>query len=184
MDRPENSRKPPGEQGGSPEVASVPLEPVSLLRQDSRGTRPARIIWLDDEERLLFHVSRLFACCLKDYNLVPCLNGDEALREIDRHPPDLLLTDYRHPGARLEQILLRLEKSPARFPILLSSASVGPETERGLRSSCTFTIEFLPKPFDCDHLLATIIKHLNASNPLPGLTLDASSLRGLNSGNT
>src|ERR1035438_9527359 len=105
-------------QGGE---LSVPLEPISLSRRDAHGVRPARIIWLDNEEALIRCASRLLSEYLKDYRLIPCVNGDDALREIDRQPPDLLVTDYHHPGARLTEMLLRLEERPARFPVLLVS---------------------------------------------------------------
>lgn len=166
MDQLATSRRPAGEQGASAKVAPQSLELVSLRRRVANGTLPARIIWLDDEESYLKRVPCLFADWFKDYSFVPCLNGDEALREVEQRPPDLLLTDYRHIGVSLERMLLRLEASPVRFPILLASASVQPETLSRLRSSCTFTIEFLCKPFDCEDLFATMIKCLNSSNGL------------------
>ena len=184
MDRSENSRRPTGEQGVSPKGASLPLESVSLLRQDAHGTRPARIIWLDDEERVVKECSYVFALRLINYTLISCRNGDEALREIMHQPPDLLITDYHHPGASLEAMLLHLSERPARFPILVVSACEKPEDLKRQFSSFTFTIELLSKPFDWGDFYAAVLKHLNASNPLPGLTLDGSSLRGLNFGNT
>lgn len=167
MDRPETSRNPTSEQGVSPKDASLAETPISLLRQDAHGTRPARIIWLDDDDNIVEMLSYVFAWHLKDYNLVPCLNGDEALREIDRHPPDLLLTDYLHPGASLEAILHHLSARPARFPILLMSGCEKPEDLKRQFSSFTFTIELLSKPFVFRDLIAGIIRHLNSPNALP-----------------
>ena len=167
MDRPETSRNPTSEQSVLPKDASLAETPISLLRRDAKGTRPARIIWLDDDENIVEVLSYVFAEHLKDYNLVPCLNGDEALREIDRHPPDLLLTDYLHPGASLEAILHHLSARPARFPILLMSGCEKPEDLKRQFSSFTFTIELLSKPFVFWDLIAGIIRHLNSPNALP-----------------
>ena len=186
MDRPEASRKPPGEPGVSPKDAFQPQEPVSVLRREANGTRPARIIWLDDDESIAEMFSIVFGLFLKDYIVVHCVNGDEALLEIDRHPPDLLLTDYLHPGASFEAMLLHLSARPARFPILVVSGREKPEDLKRQFSSSVFTIELISKPCDSRDLITAVLKHLKSSNslppPLPGLTLDASSLRGLNSG--
>jgi CheY-like chemotaxis protein len=141
---------------------SVPLEPVSLSQRDAHGIRPARIIWLDDEEALIRCASRLLPEYLKDYRLIPCVNGDEALHEIARQPPDLLVTDYHHPGARLAEMLFRLEERPARFPILLVSACAGPEDLKHLRSASTFTIELLGE-LDCGTLIPAILKYLTGT---------------------
>ena len=124
----------------------------------------------------------MFALRLINYTLISCRNGDEALREIMHQPPDLLITDYHHPGVSLETMLLYLSERPARFPILVVSACEKPEDLKRQFTSFTFTIELLSKPFDWGDFFAAVLKHLNASNSLPGLTLDASSLRGLNSG--
>jgi CheY-like chemotaxis protein len=168
--RSQTSRERPGEPGISPNEASLPSEPVSLSRRDAHGwARPAKIIWLDDEEAIHRCGSRLLADYLKDYSLVPCFNGDEALRAIARQPPDLLITDYHHPGARFSEMFLRLEERPERFPVLLVSACAGPEHLKRLCSSSTFTIELLGQP-SCETLISAILKHLTSANGLPTVT--------------
>jgi CheY-like chemotaxis protein len=107
--------------------------------------------------------SRLLSEYFKDYNIVPCGNGDEALREIARQAPDLLVTDYHHPGARPVEMLLRLEESPVRFPVLLLSACAGPEQLKDLRASSTFVIELLGES-NHEALIPIILKYLGPPN--------------------
>ncbi len=164
----QSSAQAPGAQGASEGVP--PAEPVSLLQRDAKGTRPARIIWLDDESKLIRAVSRLLPDYIKEYSLIACGDGNEALEEIARQAPDLLITDYHHPGARLDEILLRLEERPERFPILLVSACAGLQHLQELRAltSTTFTIEFPGDPTCVEALAASIRKHLCfATGPLP-----------------
>jgi hypothetical protein len=51
--------------------------------------------------------------------------GDEGLRKIARRPPDLLITDYAHPGPRAEEMLHRLLRTRISFPILVASGYLG-----------------------------------------------------------
>lgn len=144
-------------------------QPVSLSRRGGDGTRPARIIWLDDEQAMIRAGSRLLAEHFTDYSLVPCFDGDGALREIAHEPPDLLITDYHHPGARLAEILDRIGGAPARFPILVVSAcaAYNPGFFQGelLGASPSFTIEVLGEP-SCQHLIPAVLKHLTHADTI------------------
>ena len=136
----------------------LPGKLVSLFRRDDQGARPARIIWLDDEQTMIRCGSRLIAECFQDYSLVPCFDGDGALREITHQPPDLLITDYHHPGARLAEIISRIEEGPSRFPILVVSVCMGPEQLKCLAASSNLSIELI-QPID-QHLIPAVLEHL------------------------
>ena len=107
--------------------------------------------------------SRLLAQSFRDYSLVPCFDGDAALREIANQPPDLLITDCHHPGARLPDLLSRTEEGPARFPILVVSACAGPVLAELLGAYPSLAIEVLGEPI-CQHLIPTVRKRLAPSD--------------------
>lgn len=110
---------------------------------------------------------RLLAQYFGDYSLVPCFDGDAALREIANQPPDLLITDYHHPGARLAEILSRIGEAPARFPILVVSAcaAINPGLAQAelLGAYPSFAIDVLGEPI-CQHLIPAVLKHLAPSD--------------------
>ena len=158
--------------------ALVPGDLVSLSRRTDNGTRPARIIWLDDERTMIRAGARLLAQHFVDYTLVPCFHGDAALREIEKQPPDLLMTDYHHPGARLAEILQRIGRAPTRFPIMVVSACAANNPgffQADSSGACpSFTIEVLVEP-SCQRLIPAVLRpdpcqynSLNLRRPPPG----------------
>ena len=99
----------------------------------------------------------------KDCRVAECATGDEGLRKIARRPPDLLITDYAHPGPRPEEMLHRLLRTRIRFPVLVASAYVGefPELQKPLLCFPGFVVEFLHKPFLAKDLKAAVLKCIN-----------------------
>ena len=146
--------------------SKIPQQKISrlcLVHHD----RSARIILLDDEPADCDLVRTLFSLWFRDYVLIECTTGDEAWYEITRHTPDLLITEYGHPGDSFEELLHRLYRSRSTFPILLSSWYVGacPELQQRLCSFPRYTIELLNKPFALPDLKSQVLKSLNPGTP-------------------
>jgi two-component system OmpR family response regulator len=109
-----------------------------------------RIVLVDDEP----HMLQLFELYLRDWfqevELVPFQNGDDAWRELARTEPDLLITDWRHPGLDGGELVRKLAEKNASFPVLMISAC---DTDSVRAFTCLgVKIVFLQKPFGHEQL--------------------------------
>ena len=80
-------------------------------------------------------------------------DGEEAWADVQRDPPDLVLSDIRMPKLDGIDLASRLISGGYRTPIILMSAS---HTDRAGVSAA-----FIRKPFAFDHLLAVIARALD-----------------------
>jgi CheY-like chemotaxis protein len=133
----------------------------------ARPNRTARIVLLDDDSAVRDIVRTMLPVWFRDYLLIESTTGDEAWREITRHTPDLLITDYGHTGYSFEELLHRFYRSRSKFPILLSSLYVGacPELQQRLLAFPGYTIELLNKPLSSESLKSKVLKSLALANP-------------------
>jgi DNA-binding response OmpR family regulator len=96
---------------------------------------------------------------LKDegFDVAACGAAEDALTQIDRAVPDLLILDGRLPRMSGWECLelLRASAQTVTLPVLLLTAAVD-ELERGQQQPPDACTAFLAKPFDLDDLLATI----------------------------
>jgi CheY-like chemotaxis protein len=156
-----NRHESPSEDTGKPESHPKETRP-EFVSLSSR--RPARIHLLDDEPCLREAMELILQFYFRDFVVVRSADGDQAWREISRSAPDLLITDYRHPGMQVEEMMHRLYRRPVKFPILVASAQACaiPGLKERLQSFPGFTVEFLEKPFLAADLKAQVLKCFNA----------------------
>ena len=104
-----------------------------------------------------------------DFVLSTCLTGDQALRKIEAQAPDLLITDYGHPGPRPDEILRDLSQTGLTFPLIASSAYLGarPDLQQALLGFPAFPVEFVHKPFHVHELKNAILKCLHLADQPP-----------------
>ena len=104
-----------------------------------------RIVLVDDEKYML----QLLEACLSEWfteaDLLPFQNGDAAWQELSQTAPDLLITDWQHPGLDGGELLRRLaEKNlPAKILMITAYDSDCVQEFAGSRLKITF----LQKPF-------------------------------------
>jgi len=136
-----------------------PKQPTQKLISLLRKGGPARIVHLDDEPFMHDIIETILQSHFADYVVIPCTTGDECWAEIARRNPDLLITDYAHPGMRLEMMLPMLRQNSLAFPILLTSAFVSGSAElrERLLSQPTLTITLLNKPFQVEELTDCVV---------------------------
>jgi two-component system, chemotaxis family, chemotaxis protein CheY len=115
-----------------------------------------RILVVEDEPA----VSQALAFLLEheSYAVDTAANGAEALRRLERNPPDLIILDLWMPVMNGWQFLERLRAmgSPlADVPVIAVSADVrAGDGDLPVQA-------FMPKPMDMDHLLTTVREQLN-----------------------
>jgi diguanylate cyclase (GGDEF)-like protein len=133
----------------------------------------ATILVADDEP----HIRCILQYLLEQegYDVVVAADGEDALREVDRCVPDLVLLDVMMPRLDGFSVLrsIRASLETARLPvILLTAKGHSSEKVQGLRGGAN---DYIIKPFDQEELLLRIhnmLEHARAqreANPLTGL---------------
>jgi two-component system response regulator MprA len=84
--------------------------------------RKKRVLAVDDDELIRTMLSRVLSSA---YDVVVARNGEEALQEIRREKPDLVVLDLRMPVMDGWQLLDRLEESGDDVPVVILSAEAG-----------------------------------------------------------
>lgn len=140
-----------------------PAPPLSL----QRPTRPARILVLDDEDWLKEMLNLILRKFFRDYTVTETSTGEEAWQEIQRDAPDLIITDYAHHGAPLEETFALLAKHPIKFPIILTSGYLPtrPDLQQGLFAHPSLNITFFPKPYTEGQMRTAILAQLLPDYP-------------------
>ena len=119
------------------------------------------VLIVDDEAAIREVVSAV----LEDEGYRPrgAANSDEALREIDRRPPGLVLLDIWLEGSALDgvQILERVKTQHPDLPVIMFSGHGTIETAVGAIKKGAY--DFIEKPFKSDRLLLAIQRAMEAS---------------------
>jgi PAS domain S-box-containing protein len=150
----------PGEaEGEEPLVKDLMNEDLAGLldsRETTQGER-GRVLLADDNRDMREYVQRLLG---RKYRVTAVEDGEQALAEAQKHPPDLILTDVMMPrrdGFELLQAL-RADAATAAIPVIMLSARAGEEAEtEGLEAGAD---DYLVKPFTARELLARVGSHV------------------------
>ena len=113
-----------------------------------------RIILVDDEKYMLQLLEMYLQEWFNEVDLLQFQNGDAAWRELAQMEPDLLITDWRHPGLDGGELLRKLAEKRAKIPVLLITAHdtdcIREFSDSGIK------ITFLQKPFGVEQFWRTI----------------------------
>ena len=103
------------------------------------------VLVVDDERYIVDLLTEL----LEDegYKVLRAGDGQAALDLLERHLPDLVVTDVMMPRLDGVRLLAIIREHHKELPVILMSAAVTPRVD---------DVPFLPKPFDIDDLLALI----------------------------
>jgi two-component system response regulator MprA len=125
------------------------------------ATEP-RILVVDDEPQVVW--GHEFSLQALGYTTYSAHDGMEALDQIDRHHPELMVLDVMMPRMDGWSVLERLADVPAadrpRIVVVSALASAG-DRERALLLGAS---AFVPKPFDMDHLVS-VLQELSVADP-------------------
>ncbi len=119
------------------------------------------VLIVDDEAA----IREVVGAVLEDEGYRPrgASNSDEALREIDRRPPGLVLLDIWLEGSALDgvQILERVKVQHPELPVIMFSGHGTIETAVAAIKKGAY--DFIEKPFKSDRLLLAIQRAMEAS---------------------
>jgi two-component system response regulator MprA len=109
---------------------------------------PPKVLVVDDEPVILNVLAELLT--FEGYRVRRAGNGRAALAAIADDPPDLVLSDVMMPGLDGVGLTRHLRSTGDQTPVVLISAVYA---DVDLPS-----VDFVPKPFDLDHLLRIIAR--------------------------
>jgi CheY-like chemotaxis protein len=115
-------------------------------------TKPTVLIVDDDE----INVRLLQALLLGKYEITIAYNGKDALLQVEKNPPDLILLDIMMPGISGYEVCKKLkdDKKTSYIPIVMVSAL----TEKSEKIKCieAGADDFLSKPVDVNELMVRV----------------------------
>jgi two-component system, OmpR family, response regulator len=124
-----------------------------------RAVRSARILLIDDEQRVLRFVSRGLRA--EGYTVDAADNGADGLRMALAGIYDLIILDLLMPGLDGPTVLRRIvRKLPSQSVMILSCLT---ETAAKVRCFEAGAEDYLAKPFSLDELLARVGAHLRVA---------------------
>lgn len=145
-------------------------EAMSLTAEDVRPakkTEPveqkikSRIVVAEDNKDMRDYISGLLSPL---YAVQAFENGEKAFNEIQRNPPDLVVSDVMMPVMDGFELIkkIRADKDLAETPIILVSARAGQESAiTGIDSGAD---DYLAKPFSARELMARVHQHVMMYN--------------------
>jgi DNA-binding response OmpR family regulator len=82
-----------------------------------------RIVLVDDEWHMLQLLNLYITEWFEAAELLQFQNGTRAWEELSLREPDLLITDWRHPGLDGGELVRKLAEKKSKVPVLMISAS-------------------------------------------------------------
>ena len=118
----------------------------------------AKILAVDDEERNL----RLLEALLepRGYQISQAKDGDEALEQVHREPPDLVLLDVMMPKTDGFEVCRQMKQNPASANIPVIFITSRTDTDSIVEGFESGGIDYITKPFNKAELLARITTHI------------------------
>jgi two-component system, sensor histidine kinase and response regulator len=96
-----------------------------------------------------------------DYDVVPVLDGREALTLAESSPPDLVLLDMRMPGFDGFQVLEGLRAMPQTHDVPVLFLTADHERASLTRAFSAGAVDYITKPFLAEEMLARVRMHLD-----------------------
>lgn len=123
-----------------------------------------RILVVDDDPRLLHIVAMYLG--IEGYDVASASNGEEGLKQVEAHRPELVILDIMMPGMDGVEACRRIRADPetAHIPVLMFSALSGDDdVERARLAGATHLIT---KPFNLVGLGSVVKSFFGSENPV------------------
>lgn len=146
----------------------------------SRETPSARILVVDDQETNLRVLGDMLGHL--GFDIVPALDGEQALRRLSARPVDLILLDVLMPGLDGFEVCRRIRANVAWIDIPIIFLSAADDKTLIVRALESGGVDYVTKPFNAAELLSRVRTHLalkTARDRLRQLAEDKDELLGI-----
>lgn len=123
---------------------------------------PARLMVIEDDPDLMRLMTHLLQAA--GFDVVRAYGGEDALRKLKQHAPDVIITDLAMPRMSGVEVIERVKRSPegAAIPCIAVTAYMWDQIAHAAsQAGCD---GFVGKPFNGPKLLAEVTRFV----PLPG----------------
>jgi CheY-like chemotaxis protein len=140
--------------GMSFELLEPEAEPEAPAPRTGRGSKGATVLLVEDEDQLRRLMKELLE--RDGYHVAEARDGAQALDQVDRHAPDIIMLDLNLPGLDGYGVLAKLRAQPltARIPVIVLTAKGDEDNE--VRVFELGADDFLTKPFRARALSARL----------------------------
>jgi two-component system response regulator FlrC len=116
---------------------------------------------------------------LSGYSAIATADAEQALAWLDKGNPGLVLTDVQMPGMDGHALLRTLKARRPDLPVILMTAYG--QIDRAVQAMRDGAVDYLPKPFEPDRLLATVARYFRQMGEAPasGLVAEDPTSRAL-----
>ena len=137
-------------------------------------TEKRSLLIIDDNAEIRGYLIRLFA---SSYILYSAENGEEGLKLVKKHMPDLVISDIAMEDMDGLELCRKIKEnnSLSHIPVILLTASKNPETH--LQGISDGADDYITKPFDDDLLVARTASLLKSRSNLRTYFLDSITLK-------
>lgn len=150
------------------------------MTSPNRDTPAARILVVDDQETNLRVLGDMMGHL--GFDIVPALDGEQALRRLGSRPVDLILLDLLMPGLDGFEVCRRIRANVAWTDIPIIFLSAADDKSLIVRALETGGVDYITKPFNAAELLSRVRTHLalkTARDRLRQLAEDKDELLGI-----
>jgi two-component system OmpR family response regulator len=124
---------------------------MNTPRSTDTGTGPLRILVVDDEQHIVNFLR--MGLTYEGFEVAEARDGNEALLQVERFKPHLVVLDLMLPGIDGMDVAERLRRDPDLLIIMLTARDQVSDRVAGLRAGAD---DYLVKPFSFEELLARI----------------------------
>jgi serine/threonine-protein kinase len=159
---------------GKPPAATARAAPAAAAASPAAAPRKARILFVDDEERILNALRSIFR---RDYHVFTAANGAEALEFVTKFKPQVVVSDQRMREMTGIELLRQVrEVSPNTVRMLLTGYSDLAAIVGSINDGEVF--RYISKPWDNDDIQKTVAEavavalELGDTRAAPGIVPD------------
>lgn len=117
-------------------------------------------VWIvDDDSSIRWVLSR--ALLAEGFDVLEFEDAESVLNDLDKHQPDVLMTDIRMPGISGLELAKQINGSFEAIPCIVMTAHT--DLDSALASYESGAFEYLPKPFDLDEAVRLVQRAVEPS---------------------
>lgn len=121
-----------------------------------------KILIIDDEKDVHYSFKRILQN--DPYELLTACNGEDGLKEVERHKPDLVLMDIRLGGLNGLEVLEKIRRTDARIPVIMMTAYG--TTHTAIEAMKLGAFDYILKPLDVPRIKSMIQSALKSARDM------------------